>query len=432
MAVRARNKTTILAGLNSHLTSSHAGLCLSCRGTKMLCGRSICPVVIRAKAYASAMWNMTSGVLEGSSLGVFVGRMGYPKVYAGPTVGQSSGARPDVPELWWDMTFKKFIEFRAGVLRGRHVFRVSDATEPPELLGKLQEVALSSSPPDSQLFVTSIPTFAPLISEEEGPFGASVTYTDLSIRGILSERRLERVYYDFDLDARTAMNELYREGVYVSSIQKAFSLGMLGRKRSRRLVPTRWGITAVDSTLSVELIKKLKDQPAVSDYLVFLLRHLESTYVGFVFPGKWSFEWVEAWQPGTAWNLSGRNVVLTSDHEYHSGRATYAEPGGCYYAARLASAEYLMSARRQARVILLREVHPGYVVPLGVWSVREAIRSLFRSRPVRFPSTREAVSYGVSATSLPFSKWSQAARLLVESVKQTSLTDVLDASRGPM
>lgn len=408
-------------GRNMYPRSPDAELCLSCRGAKMLCGRSFCPVLIKAKAYASTPWSLNSAVLEGLSLGVFVGRAGYPRVYAGPTVAPPGRCGTDTPELWGGVTFEKFIEFRASVLRGRHVFRVEDASHPSSLLERVQEIALASTPPDSQLFTESPPTFAPFVNEDAGPFGASVTYKDFSVKGLSSESRLENAYYDFDLDSRLAISELYRKGVYVTSIQKAFSLGMLGRKKVRRLVPTRWSITAVDSTLGMELVEQVKGQPSVSDYSVFHVRHLESTYVGFLIPGRWSFEWVEAWQPGTVWNLLGRGASLTSDREYHTGRSTYAEPGGCYYAARLASAEYLSSIRRQARVVLLREIHPGYAVPLGVWCVREGVRSLFRSSPVRFSSMNEALSYGILMTTLPFSKWSQAARLLVESLRQTVL-----------
>jgi len=397
-----------------------AKMCLACRGAKLLCGKPRCPILLSVEALSKSFWEAHSQTLDGFSTGVFVGRVGYPKVYVGPVMSPSDEFT-DTPELWSGISFERFIELRSATLTGRREFRATDARDPPSLLQKIQEVALSTKPTSSELVLESSPVYKLYLSEEVPPFGASALYRELSVNGVSADKRLERAYYDLDLDARSAITQLYKKGVFVSSIQRALSVGLLGKARSRRLVPTRWSITAVDSVLSEQIIKKIRLNPTVSEYFVFYKQHMESTYVGFLFPDRWSFEWVEAWQPNTVWNKNQRETTLIADHEYHEGRSSYAQPGGCYYAARLAASEYLEAIGRQARVILLREIHSGYLVPLGVWSVREAIRELFKTKPLRFGGVKEAVEFGVSKTSLPLKKWCESARLLLESVKQTKL-----------
>ena len=46
------------------------------------------------------------------------------------------------------------------------------------------------------------------------------------------------------------------------------------------------------------------------------------------------------------------------------------EIGGCYYAARLAVNELLNKERRQAGVVIMREAHPGYIMPIRILSNR--------------------------------------------------------------
>ena len=88
---------------------------------------------------------------------------------------------------------------------------------------------------------------------------------------------------------------------------------------------------------------------------------------------------MEAWYPGTIWNPDGSSAVIFSDWEGYDGRTTYTDIGGCYYAARSAVSELLMKERLQATVIVLREAHPGYIMPVGVWQVREIIPNLART-----------------------------------------------------
>ena len=72
---------------------------------------------------------------------------------------------------------------------------------------------------------------------------------------------MEKAHYDIDLKAKNAVVDMFKSGVMVSQLQKAFSVGAFGIEKNRRFVPTRWSITAVDSTLGEHLMNFTKQKP---------------------------------------------------------------------------------------------------------------------------------------------------------------------------
>src|SRR5207249_8313855 len=64
-----------------------SGLCIQCRGAKLLCGKSRCPILVRWDSMTKTAPMIDRFELDGASPpGVFVGRFGYPKVFVGPLV----------------------------------------------------------------------------------------------------------------------------------------------------------------------------------------------------------------------------------------------------------------------------------------------------------------------------------------------------------
>jgi hypothetical protein len=138
---------------------------------------------------------------------------------------------------------------------------------------------------------------------------------------------------------------------------------------------------------------------------------------------------MEAWYPGTIWNPGGNSVVLYSDWEGYDGRTTYAEIGGCYYAARLAVCELLSKERRQATAIVLREAHPGYIMPVGVWQVRENVRNAMRQTPMKFNTLNEALTRIASQFQIPLQRWIAGSKLLQNAMFQKRLTQYFANNR---
>ena len=134
---------------------------------------------------------------------------------------------------------------------------------------------------------------------------------------------------------------------------------------------------------------------------------------------------MEAWYPGTAWNPSGQNIIMFSDWEGYEGRTTYANIGGCYYSARLAVGEWLVKERRQASAIVLREAHPGYIMPVGVWQVRENVRNAMRKKPLKYNTLNEALERVASQFQIPIEIWIGRSRLLQDALHQRKITEYL-------
>jgi len=408
--------------------ASRSGLCVACKGARALCGKVRCPIIIRANFFLRGISIMQSENISGSSPpSVFIGRVGYPYVYAGPLVPPVADDTSvyDLPEYWFGKSIDEIVGFRSLLIRGKHRVHVQKFEEAGKIIEKTRELALAVRPVDVELLLKKKPRGYIILDDEVQPFGPSAPLRDLHIGNVRWDHQIEKAYYDGDLKAAEAVLELYNRGVLVSKIQRAFSVGAFGLERNRRFVPTRWSITAVDCIISKHLMDKIKTLPEIGEYRVYESRYLDNIFEVLMIPGMWSYEAIEAWYPGTVWNPHGKSVFMYSDWEGYDGRTTYAEIGGCYYAARLAVCEQLMKEQRQATVIVLREAHPGYIMPVGVWQVRENVRNAMRQKPYTFKNLNEALSFISGRFQIPIQKWIMKSEILKQVLFQKRITDFI-------
>ncbi|MGB9959875.1 MAG: Nre family DNA repair protein [Candidatus Bathyarchaeales archaeon] len=409
--------------------ASRSGLCVACKGARFLCGKTRCPIVVKANFFMRSVPLMQSEDVAGASPpSVFVGRIGYPYVYAGPLVPpvMADTSLYDLPEFWFGKSIDEIVGFRSMLIRGKHRVHVQKFENAGKIIEKTRELALAVNPVEVELFLKKKPKGFIVLDDEVQPFGPSAPIRDLYVGNARWDHQIEKAYSDTDLKAAEAVLELYRKGVLVTKIQRAFSVGAFGLAKNRRLVPTRWSITAVDSILSKDLMEKVKTFPEISEFRVYESHYLDNVFEVLMIPGRWSYESIEAWYPGTVWNPHGRNVVMYSDWEGYEGRTTYAEIGGCYYAARLAVCEQLVKEQRQATVIILREARPGYIMPVGVWQVRENVRNAMRQKPFTFKTLEEALNFVASRFQIPIQRWIMQSELLKNTFFQKRITDFLE------
>jgi len=407
-----------------------SSLCLLCKGGRMLCGKLRCPIIAKAQSIAKCSRFITSENIQGSTPpGVFVGRIGYPKIYIGPMLPPYFGNTEilDTPEQWIGKTVEEIIDYRFSLIRGKVRASVFEAQSGGRFLNTLQELAMSVKPADSEARLTRIPNRVITLSEDSQPFGPSAPLRSFKVSDVKVDQRIERAFYDRDLKASEALVDLYDDGVLVTRLQRAFSLGMFGVKKRRKLVPTRWSITAVDSNLSLELIDRVKQHDTIDEYRVYSFKYLDNYYVAILMPENWSFEWIEGWFPGTAWNPDERASApaMMGDFESYWGRKTYASVGGCYYSCRLAVAEKLAQEGRQASALVLREIHPGYILPVGVWNVRESIRATLKTEPAKFDNFKAALDHACTKLTIPLRSWIEHSSMLRRAIFQRKITDFM-------
>ena len=401
-------------------------LCVICKGTKMLCWRTRCPLLSRVNAYVRTIKNINDVSIFGDSPpSVFVGRIGYPYVYLGPLVPPVEGDTSvfDLPEKWLGKSLQDILSYRYKLVRGMFKGNVKKVNSSSKVFDATRELALSESPVDAEMLLKKKPKHNLIVDSEVQPMGPSAPLKLISIGSVKIPRPVERVYQDTDLKANEAITTLYKHSIPVTRIQRILSVGALGIGHHRKLVPTRWSITAVDTMLSNELKEHVFQFPLINEYLVFEVENLSNRFVILMIPREWNYELIEAWFPGTSWNPSRRNVAMVSDWETTKGRKTYASIGGCYYAARLAVTEYLTRIRRQATVVIFRETLPGDYMPLGVWFVRENVRAALRTKPQKFNTFNDAINDISRRLKIPLKYWFDVSGVLGYYRKQTRLTD---------
>jgi hypothetical protein len=406
--------------------ASERSLCVVCKGSRRLCGKTRCPIMVKVNYFLKSVSLMSTEDIAGvSPPSVFIGRIGYPNVYVGPLVPpvQEDTSLYDLPEQWFGRSIDEIVGFRSMLIRGKHRVHVQKFNEAGKIMEQTRDLALAEKSVDTELNLTKKPSGSIYMDASVQPFGPSAPIRDLHVGNARFDHRVEKAYYDTDLRATQAVLNLYDQGVMVTKIQKAFSVGAFGIEKNRRLVPTRWSITAVDDIVSKNLSETVKTFPEINEYRVYESVYLDNVFEILMIPAAWSYESMEAWYPGTVWNPHGRNTAIFSDYESNDGRTTYAQIGGCYYSARLAVCEQLINERRQATVIVLREARPGYIMPVGVWQVRENVRNAMRNVPMKYGTLNEALNRVSSQLQIPLKRWINQSSLLKNILYQRRITD---------
>ena len=359
--------------------------------------------------------------MEGSSPpSVFIGSWNYPDVYAGPMITPMHGDTTimDMPESWisGNKTQEEIIGYRLNLVRGKHRINATDLDN--RFVEKLHEITLSNSSIESEIAFTSAPE-GMSFSEEHTPFGPSAPIERFEIESGKWDRSLEKVFYDTDLRAADAVVALHKKGVPFSSIQKAFSVGTMGRGGGRHLVPTRWSITAVDTTIGDRLLTEVKKCPVIDTIRVHEFSSLHNNYAVILMPTGWQYEWSEAFL-----KVLGNEELVFSDHEGNKKKTEYSHLGGCYYSCKMAVLEALAQEQKQAGAIIVREALRGYV-PMGVFNVRENVRNAMKQPGQEFEDVKSALSHIGQKFTLPMNRFVEEGALLrnVLHQKQTRLTD---------
>jgi DNA repair protein NreA len=230
----------------------------------------------------------------------------------------------------------------------------------------------------------------------------------------LIPRKVDQMVEDRGAGAAAAVGELYTSGIGTDHISRMLSLGLLGKRR--KLVPTRWSITASDDMIGKLLKERVLDGPQVNDYYLFSGEALGNHFEILAMPRSFSFELVEIWMARSAWAEEG---FIGGDREDARAKKDYSSLAGGYYAARLAVLEYLASRGRQAGVLAVREISESYWAPLGVWVVREVARKAMGAAPQRFGGLNEALEQMEKRIKTPVKQWRKEARLLARPVQKS-------------
>jgi hypothetical protein len=399
-------------------------VCSKCMGHRALCGVSPCPLLMRAKALAQIDNAFTGKELVGASPpSVFVGTAGYPKVLAGPLVPPvrvDEAPLMERPDLWLNHSIDEILALRFSLVRTKKYMPVDAAVDPPRDLAETQTLALSESALYSEATLLKKPSFTTIFSDRTLPIGPSAP---LDIFRLEDEPKVPKVVNkitsDTDLKAVGGIMDLFHDGIRQEHIIRLLSVGVLGQKKKRRLVPTKWSITAVDDIVGRRLHKEVLRYSSINDYFVSIDHALGNTVAILFYPSGWQFEAMECW-------LGGLNPTIINDFEFGKGRKDYAQDVvGAYYATRLPVLEYLTKIQKQAGVIVFMETDPQQWIPLGVWRFREIAKRALDRGVKTFQSMDEATVEIGKFLRNPVHRWLDKSRLYQEYKTQTKLSDFI-------
>jgi len=365
--------------------------------------------------YLSKYGNLfSSDSLSGSSPpSVFVGTYNYPKVNVGPMVPPIHGNTGilDSPEEWAGKSLEEIVNYRLNLIRGIQKVPVNNPTG--RYIENLQELAMSERATDSDVQFYKKTSPVGLLDGYSAPFGPIGEIKSVKFSNSTSQRKIEKLYYDKDLLAADAVLKLYNSGIEISKIQKCFSIGMFGKKR--KLVPTRWSITATDDIISKSLIDEILDYDLIDSVRVFHYSHLGNSYSIVLFPHRWIFEMTEAW-----WS----NGVLGFGSDGEDARGIDHPPAiaGAYFSAKLAVGEYLVKNGIQAGCLIFREIRPEYAIPVGVWQIREGVREAMKQDPILADSFEQALDVAARPMSVSKKEW-LAHGGIMQLMRQKTISD---------
>ncbi|WP_435098044.1 DNA repair protein NreA [Halarchaeum sp. P4] len=363
---------------------------------------------------------------------VFVGRSSYPNVSAGilsPVESKADAEEYATSGAWYEqgLGIDNVLQYRTGLLNSRRSASVNVEDVWDGFVGVQREVAIADRPVDVEIGLADTPEFdpdqyaQPTANAPSGP-SASAESADLTENPHVP-RAVEKTLEDDDWNAQGAMTYLYNHGLDVYDVNRVLSVGALGRGENRRLVPTRWSITAVDDTVGQFLRGQIRDAPSVNQVEVRMNEYMGNRYWVILAPGTWEFELVEMKSPGSVWNPDpAGDVWMAAASEGYEGRSGYVEEtAGAYYAARLGVLEHLADRGRQAKALVLREVSDDYWAPVGVWQVRESVRHAFERERAEAETLHAAVRDVTDH--LPVSMGDLRRKSTMVAGLQTSLSD---------
>lgn len=357
---------------------------------------------------------------------LFVGQYNYPNVFTGilaPAQHDENANKLSSPESWFEerLPINNILKNRGSMIYSRFVSNIKKSNK---LLETMQEVSMAYKPCDIEFILAKKPKLSFEVNNRTAPIGNPAPLLKATLQeNPKIEKKVDYVVSDYELDATNSINTLHEKNTSVTSMIKLLSAGLLGIKKQRKLVPTRWATTAVDDIISKNLLEEIKRNPWINELEVYHDEYIGNHYEIILIPKEWSFEVIEAKLPESCWNQNSE-IYFCKDDENYYGRKKYAyNVSGAYYSGRLAVTEHLKKRKRQASALILREVNEDYFAPCGVGVLREVMRSALNKPASKFNTLKEALNNARKRLQIPVEQFSLQSNLLKNIKQQRTLKE---------
>ena len=363
---------------------------------------------------------------------IFIGsKLPYPLVNVGilsPLERDENAWLYDDAKFWTENNFSisDVTKIRESLLNSRFRSNVKDSRLNKKFLGIAQEIAMASKPVDVEIELKKGLDFEKQKDKVLTPHGMHAGLKKAKITSNVKIHRKVEKMTSGEYKASEGIKYLYKSNFNEYTLSKILSVGVLGLQQNKKLVPTRWSITATDDTIGKMLIEKVKENKMIENHELLFGEFMGNQYLVLLFPNVFSFELFELYLPGSSWNPS-LGIKASTDFESYFGRKEYASStAGGYYATRLSVLEYLNRIKRQACALVVRIETPSYWAALGVWVVRESVRKALQKK-MEFNSREELMNAAKQIGKVKFNfdptTILKRSRILNEVLAQTRLAN---------
>jgi len=219
-------------------------LCLKCKG-KGLCGKP-CKILNAFKQNQPKPRLHFSGK---SAPEIFVGRHNYPNINAGILAPQDNDNISNFPSAqeWSQNNFsiQNILRLRSQLIYGKTKTNIKTNDKIKQVT---QNLALSSKPVSTEIHLHKKPTLQFNIDKIFQPMTNPAPLKSAALEeNPTVPKKVDYLINDTDAKSVTALTELYKSNIKIDQLQKLLSIGLLGKKSARRMVPTRWSITATET-----------------------------------------------------------------------------------------------------------------------------------------------------------------------------------------
>lgn len=262
-------------------------LCDSCRRA----GRVWCPHNAALEIRSRIAGSLKQDMFGPSPPNLFVGHNFYPNVYWGPLVSAGGPAQAqEDPVKMYGMSLEEIIESRASMVRGMKRGAVKAKSR---MLETAQEAVMSVKSVDVEARFSKAPVFSLEFDDISHPVGASAPIEKFRIADNPEIPKKVDELHEEGVKAADALRELLLSGFDVHYLSKLLTSGILGREDARKLVPTKWAITATDDMAAKRFMESVRDYRELSEARVYSNTYLENHFEILLLPGAWEYEQFE-------------------------------------------------------------------------------------------------------------------------------------------
>ena len=195
---------------------------------------------------------------------VFIGsKLRYPLVNVGilsPLEKDENAWVYDDEKYWADKNFEitDVLKLRNSLLNSRFQSKVQDARTNKKFVEIAKEIAIASKPVDIEIELKTRMRFGREKEKIYTPHGMRAPLKKAKITSnVKVDRKLDKIMND-EVKASEGIKYLYKNKFSEYVLNKILSVGVLGLKKNKRLVPTRWSITATDDTIGKSLLENVR------------------------------------------------------------------------------------------------------------------------------------------------------------------------------